>query len=449
MAYSEHFIKEVIDNMPSSINSFFEDNKETLDLAEYSFPEYVSEVLEARYKNYTRREMLAPAGHKVVATKREKRNFIMERYNKLLGLKISNPKHPLHYLELLPSQKKKEIFGDMGYEAILQSHKQECEAWYNDSSSLLIDFIGINYLSNTIKNNSLRVDVEMCFWRYVDGQYNGNLSSGSVKRILANVPLIPPKSFKEKLEESPDEPDMLSLVSAENKDVVFKIRASDLFLNDLRSLDPSAIMILSVIINNITDMDEFSKTRRVKLPLARITDEVVDYGASQRIIEKVEAMITYMSLVLVPYFNEETMVEPTRIHIFDSYTPPFKVGNAKWVEVRFSEELAAEIVGEKVLSVSKKQYKKLTDPNAKIICHSMKSEQIAKNKETSDRIGTYDFSFFVGKIRFSTGNRKNNMQLLKNAFEDFKVNGVIVEDYELIDNLFYVTFLPYDEEEYF
>ncbi len=448
MAYSEHFIKEVIDNMPSSINSFFEDNKETLDLAEYSFPEYVSEVLEARYKNYTRREMLAPAGHKVVSTKREKRNFIMERYNKLLDLKISNPKHPLHYLELLPAQKKKEIFGDMGYEAILREHKQECEAWYNDSSLLLIDFIGINYLSNTIKNNSLRVDIEMFFWRYIDEQYKGNLSFGSVKRILTDVPLIAPKSFKETLEETPDEPGVFSLITAENNDVVFKLRASDLFINDLRSLDPGAIMIISVIINNITNMDEFSKTRTVRLPFARITDEICDYGASQKIIEKVEAMIAYMSIILVPYFNKETMVEPANIHIFDEYSFP-KVGRVKWVEVVFSEKLAREISGGDVLSVSKKQYKKLSDPNAKIICHSMKQEQIAKNKETSDRIGVYEFSFFVGKIRFPTGNRKNNMQLLKNAFEDFKLNGVIVEDYELIDNLFRVTFLPYDEEEYF
>lgn len=448
MAYSDKFIDELINNMPSCITSFFEKNQEVLELTDYTFHEFVAETLELKYKNFNRRELLSPVAVKVMRARTDKANTLLENYYKLLELKVTNPKSPLHYISLLPDSERKKLYDDISYEDIAEQKRAEAATWKENTSSYLTEFVGISSMSKTLKSNSLRIDIAVFFWRYIDEMYGGNLSAGFVKRILADYPIISGTAFKEILEKDPDEPDTFSLVSFQQKDVSLKLKASGLIIDDLRSLDPMAITILSVIIDSITNMEEFAKTRTVKLPMSKIMNEAFDYSPSVTKYEKVENMIIYMKMVVFSYYNKQTMSEPTNISILDSYSFPM-VGKFKWVEVRFSEQIANDIVGDNILSISKAQYKKLVDPNAKVICHIMKKEQIAANQDYVERTVIYDYSFFIGKIRFPSGNIKNILSLLKAALNDFVEQNVIIESYRVEGTQFHITYLPYDEEDDF
>lgn len=446
MAYSDNFINELIDNMPSCIVSFFNNNQDELELSDYTFHEYVAETLELRYKNYNRRELLSPVATKVMRARADKMNTIIDNYYKLLDLKITNPKSPLHAIPFLSAPDKKKLYGNKTYEEIIIQKKEESMEWKNNPSSYLTGFEGISSMSKTLKNNSLRVDVAVFFWKYIDERYGGNLSTGFVKRILADYPIISGTAFKERLEKDPDESDSFSLIAFQQKDVSLKLKTSGLMIDDLRALDPMAIMILSVIINSITNMEEFAKTRTVKLPMSKIMNEAFDYNPSFAMYQKVENMIIYMKVVVFSYFNKKTMPAPINISILDSYSFPM-VGKHKWVVVRFSEQLTDDIVGDNILSISKTQYKKLKDPNAKIVCHVMKEEQIKANREFADRTIVYGYEFFIDKIRFSSGNMKNILSLLKDALNDFVNQNVIIESYKLEGTQFHITYLPYNEED--
>ena len=447
MAYSERFIEELIENMPACITTFFEKNQEILELTDYTFHEYVSETLELRYKNYNRRELLSPVAVKVMRARVDKMNSLLENYHKLLELKVTNPKSPLHYITLLPDSERNTLFNNMTYEDIISLKKEESIAWRESSSSYLTEFVGIPFLSKTLKINSLRVDIAVFFWRYIDEVYGGNLSTGFVKRILADYPIIAGNSFKEVLEQAEDGSDFFSLKSYNSEELSLTVPVKgmdDYFLKDLRALDPAAIMVLSVIINSIPDMERFSKTHTVRLPLGEIVKEAFDYR-SAFLYEKVKYIIRYMHLVSYAYFDVNTMVEPYNIHIFNGISFP-KVGETEWVEVVFDDKIVDDIVGNNVLSISKMQYKKLTDSNAKVICHVMKKEQITANREFVERTADYDYTFFIGKMRFPSANIKTIISILKAAFDDFINQGIIIESYKVIDNHFSITFLPYDEE---
>ena len=432
--------------MPKCIVSFFEKNQELLELNDYTFHEFVSETLELRYKNYNRRELLAPVAVKVMRARVDKMNTLMDNYYKLLELKVTNPKSPLHYISLLPDSERIMLFKDKSYEDITNLKKQESMEWRENSTSYLTDFVGIPFMSRTLKHNSLKIDIAVFFWKYICEQYGGNLSTGFVKRILADYPIIAGSSFKEVMERDPEDPNFLALKSYNSDTLSLTVPVKsmdDYFLKDLRSLDPAAIMVLSVIINNISDMEKFAKTHTVRLPLGEIVKEAFDYK-STHLYEKVKYIIRYMYLVSIKY-HDETMDVPQDIHIFNIISFP-KVGSTEWVEVVFSETIANEIVGDNILSISKKQYKKLTDPNAKVICHSMKKEQVIANKDYTDRTAEYDYTFFIGKIRFPSANIKNIISILKTAFDDFIKQGLIIESYKVVDNHFNITFLPYDED---
>ncbi len=453
MAYSEQFYKEILDNMPEVIKNYFDTYVDELSLGCYSFEEFVKESIEEVFMNYSRRESLAPIAAKLLKAKRAKVSRICTLYKELFEFKPESPKNPLFFLKDMPKSDILEKYGRIiTYEEAKADAIKKCEDWKSSKGYITSFSKGLERMSKTICVSSIKIDISLFFWDYVEKNYNGNPSSFYVKRILPDVPLIGLKSHKEDFPQPvnsvSDSFASVPLTVASSDGVLVKINPSDFLLKNLRSLDPDCIMVLSSIINNISDMQEFCVTRTVKIPLYVIEKDTFSYN-NEHSLNKILSIITYLSLLKVEYV-EKGSITSSAITIFDKISFPV-VGDNKWVEVRFSQEVASDIVGDSVYSFPKKDYVKLSNPASKILCHSLKKEQKRVNSETIDLMAYYDYSYFVGKVRFDSSSRRENFKVIKAAFDDYINNNVMVASYNIegVEGI-HVKYLPmelsvYDE----
>lgn len=444
--YSESFLQEILSNLNPSLERFFETYKKDIGLANFTWKEYVSTVLEDNFKNYRRSEQLNSVISVIARKRRNYRHNLEDRYMNLLNGDIEEAKHPFHYILNLPKKEYESLYGEKTLEDIKEDIIRECKEWKENKKYILVDFPGIDCLSKTIKFNVLELDVCFSFWDYVDATYHGNLNYRSIKRVFTNIPLISDKSFKEEFTVD-ENSNALSVIEEAGGQISLKLTTSNIFVNDLKSLDPRAIVVLSILINNITDMNEFATTRTVVVPLSSIAEEMVDYTYGKKVIKAIDQMLNYMHVVSFEYFNQLNMIFPIRIHIIEELST-YKKGDDIIYKIKFSERYAAEITGEGMLAVSRFEYRRLEDENARTLCHPLKEKQRMVCEKMVDRTEKYDYLFFADKIRFKTGNRKTNYKLITDALSDMVDKKVVVESYYIDkrDNGIVITYLPIDDD---
>ena len=335
----------------------------------------------------------------------------------------------------LPVDDYTKMFGDKDLDEIIDDKKKAATQWKNDSNSLLIDFPGISSLTNNSIYNSLKNDLIISAWKYIEDELAGNIDS--YLRLfpvdLVDKPLFSPSSFTLMMDTASNNL-LKEIITDEDGKELLEVTVDSGKLTPPKAMDSNDLKLVNAFISNI-NMQEFYKEKSVVVDLNTLGKEVVDYHVGKNVIKK----ISNSCRKLVEYnFSYEEAGSKIYFNLFDNIVIKEDV-ERPYAIAQFGEILSNAIIKKKLISITSASYDVLDNNLSRIICYAMKREQIA-NQETF--IGEYNYTYFQKIVRFKLKNKKKNLQLIKESLQEFVDNNIVIDSFELKNNVFIIKFLP-------
>lgn len=443
--YSRRFIEELAKHIDPVITDFFNKKKDILSFPAATVAELIDQTLMEYLEGKTSREDLVPIINKVKKSRLQKRARWYKAYvNDIDTISIDDAKHPLANVILmartLPIDEYSKLFGDKDINEIIEDKKMLANDWKNNSNSLLIEFPGIFTFTNNSIYTSLKNDVIINVWKYIEKELAGNIDS--YLRIypvdLVDKPLFSPSSFTLMMENAADNL-LREIITDDEGDELLEVTVDDGKLTPPKSMDTNDLKVVNAFISNI-NMQEFSKEKSVVVDLNTLGKEVVDYHVGKNVITK----ISNSCRKLVEYnFSYEDEGSKIYFNLFDNIIIK-EDAERPYAIAQFGEILSNAIIQKKLITITSASYDVLENNLSKIICYAIKREQIA-NQET--RVGEYSYTYFQKIVRFKLKNKKKNLQLIQESLQEFVDNRLAIEKFELKNGVFIITFLPLSSAE--
>jgi hypothetical protein len=354
-------------------------------------------------------------------------------------LAVDDPKHPLaHIINLarsLPIDQYATMFGTMEIDEIVEDYKTKASAWKDDPNSLLIMFPGLSTFTNKSIYKSLKNDLIISAWKYIESELAGNIDSymRMFPEQLLDKPLFSPSSFTLMMDQASNNL-LKEIITDDDGKELLEVTVNSGKLTPPKSMDSSDLKLVNAFISNI-NMQEFSKDKSVVVDLNTLGKELVDYHVGKNVITK----ITNSCRKLVEYnFYYEEAGTKLFFNLFDNITIK-EDAERPYAIAQFGEILSNAIIQKKLISITSASYDVLQNNLSRIICYALKREQIA-NQETL--MGEYSYTYFQKIVRFKLTNKKKNMQLIQESLQEFVDNRIAIKDFELANGVFIIHFLP-------
>ena len=443
--YSRQFIEELAKHIDPVIIEFFNKKHEIFKFPTQSIAELIDETLMEYLEGKTSREDLIPIINKIKKSRLQKRARWYKAYiNDIDTINIDDAKHPLaHVINLarsLPIEQYVSMFGDKDINEIIVEYREKATFWKNDSNSLLITFPGISSFTNNSIFNSLKNDLLISAWKYIETELAGNIDS-YLRRFpteLLEKPLFSPSSFTLMMETASNNL-LKEIITDENGQELLEVTVNSGKLTPPKSMDYNDLKLINAFISNI-NMQEFSREKSVVVDLNTLGKEVVDYHVGKNVLNK----ISKSCQKLVEYnFSYEEEGSKMYFNLFDNISIK-EDAERPYAIAQFGEILSNAIIQKKLISITSASYDVLENNLSKIICYSMKREQIA-NQET--RSNEYSYTYFQKIVRFKLKNKKKNLQLIQESLQEFVDNRIAIESFELKNGVFIINFLPLSSAE--
>ena len=438
--YSRRFIEELANHIDPVIIDYFNKKKNLLHFSTAGVTELIDETLMDYLDGKSSREDLIPIINKIKKSRLQKRSRWYKSYiNDIDTINIDDPKHPLANIvvmaKTLPVDDYTKMFGDKDLDEIIDDKKKAATQWKNDSNSLLIDFPGISSLTNNSIYNSLKNDLIISAWKYIEDELAGNIDS--YLRLfpvdLVDKPLFSPSSFTLMMDTASNNL-LKEIITDEDGKELLEVTVDSGKLTPPKAMDSNDLKLVNAFISNI-NMQEFYKEKSVVVDLNTLGKEVVDYHVGKNVIKK----ISNSCRKLVEYnFSYEEAGSKIYFNLFDNIVIKEDV-ERPYAIAQFCEILSNAIIKKKLISITSASYDVLDNNLSRIICYAMKREQIA-NQETF--IGEYNYTYFQKIVRFKLKNKKKNLQLIKESLQEFVDNNIVIDSFELKNNVFIIKFLP-------
>lgn len=443
--YSRQFIEELSKHVDTVIVDFFNKKHDIFKFPCLTIAELIDETLMEYLDGKTSREDLIPIINKIKKSRLQKRSRWYKSYiNDIETINIDDEKHPLaHIISMarsLPLEQYVTVFGDKDLNEIIEENKQNATLWKNDANSLLISFPGISGFTNNSIFNSLKNDLIISCWKYIDAELGGNIDSylRMFPEELLEKPLFSPSSFTLMMETASNNL-LKEIITDEEGQELLEVTVNNGKLTPPKSMDTNDLKLVNAFISNI-NMQEFSREKSVIVDLNTLGKEVVDYHVGKNVINK----ISNSCRKLVEYnFSYEEEGSKMYFNLFDNIAIK-EDAERPYAIAQFGEILSNAIIQKKLISITSASYDVLQNNLSKIICYAMKREQIA-NQES--RINEYSYTYFQKIVRFKLKNKKKNLQLIQESLQEFVDNKIAIEHFELKNGVLIIKFLPLSDAE--
>lgn len=200
--YSRQFIEELSKNIDPAIIDFFNMKNNILNFPCSSIVELIDETLMNYLEGKTSREDLIPIVSKIKKSRLQKRARWYKSYiTDINTLNIDDPKHPLANIfkvaRSLPIDQYTTMFGTMDTKDIIKDYQKKINDWKDNPNSLLISFPGLSSFTNKSIYNSLKNDLIISAWKYIETDLAGNIDAymRMFPEQLLDKPLFSPSSF--------------------------------------------------------------------------------------------------------------------------------------------------------------------------------------------------------------------------------------------------------------
>lgn len=443
--YSRRFIEELEKHIDPTIIEFFEKKRNLLKFPCNSMTELIDETLMNYLEGKTSREDLIPVINKIKKSRLQKRARWYKSYiTDIETMTLDDPKHPvasvINMARSLPIDQYVNIFGDKELDEIIEEYKERATVWKNDANSLLISFPGIASFTNNSIYNSLKNDLMINAWKYIETDLAGNIDSylRMFPEELLEKPLFSPSSFTLMMETASNNL-LKEIITDDNGEELLEVTVNNGKLTPPKSMDSNDLKLVNAFISNI-NMQEFSKEKSVVVDLNTLGKEIVDYHVGKNVLNK----ISNSCRKLVEYnFSYEEEGSKMYFNLFDNITIK-EDAERPYAIAQFGEILSNAIIQKKLISITSASYDILTNNLSRIICYAMKREQIA-NQET--KMNEYSYTYFQKIVRFKLKNKKKNMQLIQESLQEFVENQIAIKHFELRNGIFIIQFLPLSDAE--
>lgn len=438
--YSRRFIEELAKHIDSNIIDFFNKKHDLFKFPCTTMTELIDETLMDYLEGKTSREDLIPIINKIKKSRLQKRARWYKSYiNDIKTINIDDPKHPLASVismaKSLPVDQYVLMFSDKTIDEIIEDFKIKATDWKNDSNSLLISFPGISSFTNKSIYNSLKNDVIISSWKYIESELAGNIDSylRMFPEELLEKPLFSPTSFTLMMETASNNL-LKEIITDDEGEELLEVTVNSGKLTPPKAMDANDLKLINAFISNI-NMQEFPREKSVIVDLNTLGKEVVDYHVGKNVLNK----ISNSCRKLVEYnFSFEEGGSKMYFNLFDNIAIK-EDAERPYAIAQFGEILSNAIIQKKLISITSASYDVLQNNLSKIICYAMKREQIA-NQET--RSGEYSYTYFQKIVRFKLKNKKKNLQLIQESLQEFVDNKIAIEKFELKNGVFIIHFLP-------
>jgi hypothetical protein len=323
----------------------------------------------------------------------------------------------------------------MELDEIVDDYKTKASAWKDDPNSLLIMFPGLSTFTNKSIYKSLKNDLIISAWKYIESELAGNIDSymRMFPEQLLDKPLFSPSSFTLMMDQASNNL-LKEIITDDDGKELLEVTVNSGKLTPPKSMDSSDLKLVNAFISNI-NMQEFSKDKSVVVDLNTLGKELVDYHVGKNVITKITN--SCRKLVEYNFYYEE---EGTKLffNLFDNITIK-EDAERPYAIAQFGEILSNAIIQKKLISITSASYDVLQNNLSRIICYALKREQIA-NQETL--MGEYSYTYFQKIVRFKLTNKKKNMQLIQESLQEFVDNRIAIKNFELANGVFIIHFLP-------
>ncbi len=443
--YSRQFIEDLSKNIDPTIVEFFNKKHDVFNFPCSTLAELIDITLMEYLDGKTSREDLLPIIGKIKKSRLQKRaRWYKSFINDLNTLSIEDPKHPLAPIittaRSLPVDQYVLMFGDKNLEEILLEYKEKATEWKNDSNSFLITFPGISSYTNNSVFTSLKNDLIVNAWKYIERELSGNIDAyfRMFPEELLEKPLFSPSSFTLMMETASNNL-LKEIVTDDDGQELLEVTVNNGKLTPPKSMDSNDLKLVNAFISNI-NMQEFSREKSVVVDLNTLGKEVVDYHVGKNVINK----ISNSCRKLVEYnFSYEEEGSKMYFNLFDNIAIK-EDAERPYAIAQFGEILSNAIIQKKLISISSASYDVLQNNLSKIICYAMKREQIA-NQET--KMNEYSYTYFQKIVRFKLKNKKKNLQFIQESLQEFVDNQIAIRKFEFKNGVFIIHFLPLSDAE--
>lgn len=438
--YSRQFVEELAKHIDPTISEFFNKKQAIFKFPCSSISDLIDETLMDYLEGKTSREDLIPIINKIKKSRLQKRARWYKSYiNDIDTISIDDTKHPLsHVINMarsLPVDQYVNVFGDKDLDEIILEYKDIATEWKNDSNSWLIEFPGLSSFTDNSIFNSLKNDIIISAWKYIENELAGNIDS-YLRRFPADLlekPLFSPSSFTLMMETASNNL-LKEIITDEEGKELLEVTVNNGKLTPPKSMDYSDLKLINAFISNI-NMQEFSREKSVVVDLNTLGKEVVDYHVGKNVINK----ISNSCQKLVEYnFAYEEEGSKMYFNLFDNIAIK-EDAERPYAIAQFGEILSNAIIQKKLISITSASYDVLQNNLSRIICYSMKREQIANQETLSNE---YSYTYFQKIVRFKLKNKKKNMQLIQESLQEFVDNKIAIKRFELKNGVFVIEFLP-------
>lgn len=438
--YSRQFIEELSKHIDSTIADFFDVKHDLFKFPAANILELIDETLMDYLEGRTSREDLVPVINKIKKSRLQKRARWYSSYmDDINNLSIDDPKHPLanvvNMARSAPLEEYSKMFGTRDIDEIIEDYKNKASEWKDNPNSLLISFPGLSSFTNKSIYKSLKNDLIISIWKYIETELAGNIDSymRMFPEQLIDKPLFSPSSFTLMMDQASNNL-LKEIITDDEGTELLEVTVNSGRLTPPKSMDSSDLKLVNAFISSI-NMQEFSKDKSVVVDLNTLGKELVDYHVGKNVITK----ITNSCRKLVEYnFSYEEEGTKLFFNLFDNITIK-EDAERPYAIAQFGEILSNAIIQKKLISITSASYDVLQNNLSRIICYALKREQIA-NQETL--MGEYSYTYFQKIVRFKLTNKKKNMQLIQESLQEFVDNGIAIKNFELTNGVFIIHFLP-------
>ncbi len=438
--YSRQFIEELSKHIDPTIANFFEVKHDLFKFPAANILELIDETLMDYLEGKTSREDLVPVINKIKKSRLQKRARWYASYmDDINNLSIDDPKHPLanvvNMARSAPLEEYSKMFGTRDIDEIIEDYKNKASEWKDNPNSLLISFPGLSSFTNKSIYKSLKNDLIISIWKYIESELAGNIDSymRMFPEQLLDKPLFSPSSFTLMMDQASNNL-LKEIITDDEGTELLEVTVNSGRLTPPKSMDSSDLKLVNAFISSI-NMQEFSKDKSVVVDLNTLGKELVDYHVGKNVITK----ITNSCRKLVEYnFSYEEEGTKLFFNLFDNITIK-EDAERPYAIAQFGEILSNAIIQKKLISITSASYDVLQNNLSRIICYALKREQIA-NQETL--MGEYSYTYFQKIVRFKLTNKKKNMQLIQESLQEFVDNKIAIENFELANGVFIIHFLP-------
>lgn len=452
MQLKNSFYHEIKDRLPEHALEYWGVHRHYHFALNESLDQFIKRTLDESFSAITENE-LSDHTKKIRNALRKRKYDWIKKYETALSYPYSDPAHPIFSeycaLQAMGPRELAQKYHDLEEDEILRQKTEQktmqIKQWKENRNSLFTEFPAISILKTQNKEDALKSDLLDVTCNYIVKELNYDMNSNSkpLPSPIVSKPFFSLRSSKITLEEI--DGIMQNIIKNDKEGTTFTMyptTSSDTQLTTLDKCDLSVYQEITRLACSDTKVQDGSVL--VDVSFHRISKQIFGYDAGEKGIQRVRDSIEKLSNRRFVYSNGSTKIDYVLVDskITDEY-------DKNKMRLVLGKVISDSILQKDIISISKKVESKLqSNSNARVFIHTLQEQRFILYRDSPGNMKkSFDLNFFEDSIYFNTKSYKKKISIIEDSLDEYVNNDVIIQNYSYENNLFYLDFLPLDEND--